>query len=74
MLISARDLVQNLTDDANAGLRIPQARNSVYRYTFRMQTGTVSFPDTAAARHRELGGVEQFALQALAGPCKSLGQ
>jgi hypothetical protein len=74
MLITARDLVQNLTGDANAGLRIPQARNSVYRYTFRMQTGTVAFPDTAAARHHELAGVEQFALQALAGPCKSLGQ
>jgi hypothetical protein len=73
MLINARDLVQNLTDDAKAGLRIPQARDSVYRYTISMQAGTFAFPDTAAVRHHELAGVEQFALQALAGPCKSLG-
>jgi len=74
MLINARDLVDNLTTDANNRLQIPQARNSVYRYTVRMQVGTVSFPDTAAVSHHELAGVEQFALQALAGPCKSLGQ
>jgi hypothetical protein len=74
MLIDARDLVQNLTDDADASLRIPEARNTVYRYTFRMQAGTVAFPDTAAARHHELAGVEQFALRALAGPCKRLGR
>ena len=74
MLIDARDLVDNLTNDAKDRLRIPQAANSVYRYTVRMQVGTISFPDTAALRHHELAGVEQFALQALAGPCKSLGQ
>jgi hypothetical protein len=74
MLINARDLVDNLTNDAKNHLRIPQARNSVYRYTVRMQVGTISFPDTAALRHHELAGVEQFVLQALAGPCKSLGQ
>jgi hypothetical protein len=74
LLITARDLVDNLTTDATNRLRIPQARNSVYRYTMRMQAGTISFPDTAALRHHELAGVETFALQALAGPCKSLGQ
>jgi hypothetical protein len=74
LLISARDLVDNLTNDAKKPLRIPQAHNSVYRYTVRMQVGTISFPDTAAASHHELAGAEQFMLQALAGPCKSLGQ
>jgi hypothetical protein len=74
MLISARALVTNLQTDAQHHLNIPQATDSVYRFTMRMQLGTISFPDTAAARHHELAGVEQFALQALAGPCKSLGQ
>jgi hypothetical protein len=74
MLINARDLLDNLTNDAKNRLRIPQARNSIYRYTVAMQVGTISFPDTAALRHHELAGVEQFALQALAGPCKSLGK
>jgi hypothetical protein len=74
LLISARDLVDDLQTDATNHMRIPQAPNSVYRYTVRMQAGTISFPDTAAAAHQELAGVETFALQALAGPCKSLGQ
>jgi hypothetical protein len=74
LLIAARNLVDSLTTDANAGLRIPQARDSVYRYTVRMEAGTITFPDTAAAAHPELAPVEQFALQAFAGPCKSLGR
>lgn len=74
MLINARDLVTNLQTYAQHHLDIPQAPDSVYRYTVRMQLGTISFPDTAAAKRHELAGVEQFALQALAGPCKSLGQ
>jgi hypothetical protein len=69
LLISARDLVVNLTNDATAKLTIPQAANSVYRYTISMQAGTISFPDTAALRHHELAGAEEFVLQALAGPC-----
>ena len=72
LLISARALVTSLQGDAQKHLNLPQASNSVYRYTVRMQLGTISFPDTAAARHHELAGVEQFALQALAGPCRSL--
>jgi len=72
MLISARDLVTNLDNDAKAGLKIPQSAGSVYRYTIRMQDGTISFPDTAAVKHTELAPAEQYALQALAGPCRSL--
>jgi hypothetical protein len=74
LLISARALVTNLQTDAQNHLNLPQASNSVYRFTMRMQLGTIGFPDTAAAGHHELAGAEQFALQALAGPCKSLGQ
>jgi hypothetical protein len=74
MLISARDLVLNLDTDAKANLRIRQSPNSVYRYTVSMQDGTIAFPDTAAVKHPELSGVEQYALQALAGPCRGVAQ
>jgi hypothetical protein len=69
LLISARDLVVNLDNDAKAKLKIPQSPNSVYRYTIVMQDGTIAFPDTAALTRHELSGAEQFVLQALAGPC-----
>jgi hypothetical protein len=72
LLISARDLVVNLDNDAKAKLRIAQAPNSVYSYTIRMQDGTISFPDTAAIKRTELAGAEQFTLTALAGPCRGL--
>jgi hypothetical protein len=70
MLINARDLVVNLTNDAKAKLKLAQSADSVYRYTIRMQAGTISFPDTAAVKHPELAGAEEYALEALAGPCR----
>jgi hypothetical protein len=73
LLISARDLVDNLDKDAKANLTIPQAPNSVYRFMIRMQDGTIAFPDTAALAHHELAGAEQFVLQALSGPCAGAG-
>jgi hypothetical protein len=69
MLIAARNLVTSLDADAKQGMRLPASGGSVYTYTIRMQDGTISFPDTAAARHPELGPAEQFALQAAEGPC-----
>jgi hypothetical protein len=72
MLISARDLVDNLDNDAKAKLRITPAADSVYTYTIRMQDGTISFPDTAAIKRPELAGAEQLTLNALAGPCRGL--
>src|SRR5215472_17364708 len=69
MLVNARDVVVNLDKDAKEKLRIPQASNSVYRYTVKMQDGTIAFPDTAALRHPELAGAELFTLRSLAGPC-----
>ncbi len=69
LLIEARDLVVNLDGDAMRKLSLPAPADSFYRYTVRMQDGTIAFPDTAAARHHELAGVEEFMLRALAGPC-----
>jgi hypothetical protein len=69
LLLSARQLASDLDDDAKAKLTIPTGPRSVFRYTMRLQDGTISFPDTAAARRPELARAEQFALQAAQGPC-----
>jgi hypothetical protein len=69
LLIHARDLADGLSNDAKRSLKIPSPPNSVYRYTVRLPSGTVSFPDTSAAHREELASAEQFTLQALAGPC-----
>ena len=49
LLLQARDLANGLGGDAQEKLRIPSPPNSLYRYTIRLQQGTVSFPDTATA-------------------------
>lgn len=72
LLLDARGLVSDLSQDAKDGLRISPTANTVYRYTIRTQDGTVAFPDTAAGRRHVLAEVEQFALRALSGPCRAL--
>jgi hypothetical protein len=42
----------------------------VYRYTVKLQDGTISFPDTAGAAHRELAQAELFTTQIADGPCR----
>jgi hypothetical protein len=64
LLLQARDLASSLDADAKAGLRIASQPRSVFRYTMRLQDGTISFPDTAGARHPALAQAELFALQA----------
>jgi hypothetical protein len=68
-LLVARDLAKSLDDDAKKGLHISPAGNSVYSYKVKLQDGTITFPDTAAAAHRELARAELFATQAVQGPC-----
>jgi hypothetical protein len=70
MLLQARDLASSLDKDAKDGLRVAPAAGSVYSYTIKLQDGTISFPDTAAAQHSELAQAELFALQADHGPCR----
>ncbi len=72
LLIQARDLASGLGGDAQQKLRIPSSANSVYRYTIRLQQGTISFPDTATAggRYPRLAQAEQFALQASQQACQ----
>lgn len=69
MLISARDLATSLNADARAKLRIPAGARSVYSYTVKLSDGTISFPDTAGSRHKELAQLELFTVQAAQGPC-----
>jgi hypothetical protein len=71
LLLRARDLASALDGDAKAKLRIASAPNTVYRYTIRLQNGTISFPDTATAggRYPRLAQAELFTLQAAQQAC-----
>jgi hypothetical protein len=72
LLLQARDLASSLGGDAREKLRIPSPANSVYRYTIRLQPGTISFPDTATAsgKYPRLAQAEQFALQVAQQACR----
>jgi hypothetical protein len=65
LLLSARDLASSLNGDAKANLRIAPAPNTAYRYTIKLQGGTVSFPDTATAsgKYPALARAELFTVQ-----------
>jgi hypothetical protein len=71
LLLEARDLASSLGGDAQENLRIPSPPGSVYRYTIRLQQGTVSFPDTAAAggKYPRLAQAELFAVRATQQVC-----
>jgi hypothetical protein len=70
LLLSARNLVTELTKDVQRKLRFPASRRSVFTFTVMMSAGSVTFSDTAAAGHPELAQTELFALQAARGPCR----
>jgi hypothetical protein len=75
LLLRARDLASSLGGDAKARLRIPPPPSSVYRFTLRLQDGTISFPDTATAggRYPGLAQAELFAVQAAQQACGTSG-
>jgi len=64
MLISARDLSDNLVGDGTAKLAIPAPAGTVYYYRIKVQQGAISFPDRSAGGHSELAQAELFATQA----------
>jgi hypothetical protein len=70
LLVQARGLASDLDADAKAGLHIAPTSDSVAFYTIKLPDGTISFPDTAAARHKELAQVELFAIQAAQQGCR----
>lgn len=69
LLLQARDLVNSLGSDAQAHLNIRSGPRSVFRYTIKLQAGTVSFTDTAGARHPSLAQAELLALQTARQAC-----
>jgi hypothetical protein len=69
LLIQARSIASDLDKDAKASLKIPPSSGTVGQYTIKLQNGTISFPDTAAATHHELAEAEQFAVQAAQQAC-----
>ncbi len=69
LLIRARAIASDLADDAKKSLRIAPGPRSVATYTVRLQNGTISFPDTAAASRHELAETELFAVQAAQQAC-----
>jgi hypothetical protein len=69
LLLRARDLAVSLGEDAKRKLQVPAPANSAFRYTVKLQDGTISFPDTAAATHSELARTELFAVQAAQQAC-----
>jgi hypothetical protein len=69
LLLQARDLATSLNNDVNAKLRFPTSARSVYSYTVRVQSGTMSFPDTAGLSRKELSDLELFVVQAATNPC-----
>jgi hypothetical protein len=69
LLLQARDLTRNLNADAKAKTRWQAGPGSVFTYTVKVQNGTFTFPDTAAAARKELSQLELFVIQAAADPC-----
>jgi hypothetical protein len=68
-LIAARDLADDLANDAQNKLTISNDPGSVYYFRIRMQQGTVAFPDRAAARRKVLARAELFATQTAQRDC-----
>jgi hypothetical protein len=69
MLISARDLSDNLADDGTAKLSIPATPSTVFYYRVKLQQGTIAFPDSSARTRSELAQAELFAAQAAQQVC-----
>jgi hypothetical protein len=68
-LIAARDLSDSLAADAQHRLTIPNVPGAVYYFTIKLQQGTVSFPDRAAAGRTVLARAELFAAQTAQRDC-----
>jgi hypothetical protein len=69
LLLQARDLANSLDSDAKAKLHVAPTAHSVVSYTVKLQNGTLTFPDTAAATHEELAQAELFTIQAARQGC-----
>ncbi len=69
MLISARDLSDNLATDANKHLDLPPGPGTIFTFRIRLQQGTIVFSDRDTTHHKELAQAELFAVQAAQQVC-----
>jgi hypothetical protein len=69
LLISARDLAQDLDKDARHKLTIAPAPGTIFYYRIRLEHGTIAFPDRAARTHKFLAEATLFAAQAAQQVC-----
>jgi hypothetical protein len=69
LLIEARDLAQDLDQDARRGLTIKSTAGTVFNYRIKLEHGTISFPDSAARTRKELSQATLFAAQAAQRAC-----
>jgi hypothetical protein len=68
-LLQARDIADQLNSDIQSKLRFQRPAGSTFTFTVKLQSGTISFPDTAAPGHHEVADTELFALQAAEQAC-----
>ena len=68
-LITARAIQPNIHYDALQKLAIPRSPNSIYMYSVQTDSGTITFPDTAAVHHPSLGQLELLVAQAAQSSC-----
>jgi hypothetical protein len=69
MLISARDLSDNLATDATNHLDLPPGPGTIFTFRIRLQQGTIVFSDRDTNHHKELAQAELFAVQAAQQVC-----
>jgi hypothetical protein len=72
-LVTARALQPTVHRMALHKLRIAPASNSVFSYTVRVDSGTITFPDTAGAHNRTLAQLELLDTQAEQAACGGSG-
>jgi hypothetical protein len=69
LLLQARDLATSLDNELKAKVHPAPTAHSVLTYTVKLQDGTLTFPDTAAATYKPLSQAELFAIQAAQQGC-----
>jgi hypothetical protein len=68
-LVQARAIQEELHDPAAAGLHLAPRPGSVYSYTVRDETGSVSFADNATGKPRVLNNLALFVAQVAQQSC-----
>jgi hypothetical protein len=68
-LITARDLADSLTTDAEHGLHLATAPGSIYRFRIDLEQGVIRFSDRDTPGHPNLAHAVLFATQAAQQVC-----